>query len=591
MKRIKKPISILLSLMMVVGLFSIVPITASAEIVTDENFKYRASGNVYTIENEAGWQTFCENVKRGESFSGKTVKLSDNIGTKENPVTISAGSYYRYPFSGTFNGSDWTMYFEGSPDDPVPFPYLAGSQGAPASVSYLKVFTTTAASDVNTVAGLVGYTAGYAEVEKCSANVNLETSTGTNNPSNLYTAGLISQTEGNLTVRRCIVWGEMSTNGMNASGLVGIVNGTADIENCKSAVTIKSSVGGEGRHGGLVGMTGQTGAVNLTGCLFNGKLLTTGSVDTGNCGGIVGWMNKSSTITDCVYAPDHILKGEKEVVAGGGEFPSGPLYTGKAAAVNNCYYTRPFGSAEDQGRRAYNISARREVTLSLSGEVKDYNVSYITYYATGFNADGSYYACEGDEVTLTLDHTTPTGYSFSGYTASAGTLENGVLTMPAADVEIGASFVKNDYGITVAETEHGSVTAPATAHYRDTVTLNLQPDAHYALTAVTVTDADGNEIEVTDNQFIMPASAVNVSATFDDAYPITVAAATHGTVTAPATARYNDTVTLNIQPDENYELKSLTVTDAGSVSLIATSSLAQPRWRARGVWKGGFAAR
>lgn len=137
-----------------------------------------------------------------------------------------------------------------------------------------------------------------------------------------------------------------------------------------SDVTLNSSVGGEGRHGGLVG---QTGAVNITGCVFSGKMLTTGSIDTGSCGGIIGMSNKNCTITDCVYDPAPIESDEKEVAAGSGEFPSGTFYTGKAAAVTNCYYTRTLGTA--QGKQAYAITEGENVTIVLSGTETDEDVA------------------------------------------------------------------------------------------------------------------------------------------------------------------------------------------------------------------------
>ncbi len=74
------------------------------------------------------------------------------------------------------------------------------------------------------------------------------------------------------------------------------------------------------------------------------------------------------------------------------------------------------------------------------------------------------------------------------------------------------------HNVVVAESSNGSVAASATkARANDTVTLTVTPAAGYQLKALTVTDADKKDITVTDNAFVMPASDVTVSATFEAA--------------------------------------------------------------------------
>ena len=70
--------------------------------------------------------------------------------------------------------------------------------------------------------------------------------------------------------------------------------------------------------------------------------------------------------------------------------------------------------------------------------------------------------------------------------------------------------------LTFADAPHGKITADKTGTVvqGETVTLTVTPDADCSLKSLTVTDADGNEIEVTDNQFTMPDTAVTVTAVF-----------------------------------------------------------------------------
>ena len=76
------------------------------------------------------------------------------------------------------------------------------------------------------------------------------------------------------------------------------------------------------------------------------------------------------------------------------------------------------------------------------------------------------------------------------------------------------------YAINVESAENGTVTmTPKTAARGVTVTLTVEPDKGYTLETLTVTDKNGNEIELTNKgdgkyTFTMPASKVTVKATF-----------------------------------------------------------------------------
>ncbi|MBR1533088.1 MAG: dockerin type I repeat-containing protein, partial [Ruminococcus sp.] len=78
------------------------------------------------------------------------------------------------------------------------------------------------------------------------------------------------------------------------------------------------------------------------------------------------------------------------------------------------------------------------------------------------------------------------------------------------------------YTITIADTVNGTVTSDLlTAEEGVEITLTVAPDEHYALYSLTVTDAEDNEIELTeDYHFTMPASDVTVTAKFGYTYII-----------------------------------------------------------------------
>ena len=71
------------------------------------------------------------------------------------------------------------------------------------------------------------------------------------------------------------------------------------------------------------------------------------------------------------------------------------------------------------------------------------------------------------------------------------------------------------YSITLNSTEHGNISANVVqAIEEQTITLSAEPEEAYLLYSWTVTDGNGNAVNVTENQFEMPASNVTVSATF-----------------------------------------------------------------------------
>ena len=222
-------------------------------------------GDVYTIHSAQGWDMFCNMLAGGESFSGKTVTLADNI-----TVTRSAGSSSK-PFCGNFDGGGKTLTFTTTATDNYCAPFVGvkgGSTAATATtISNVNVVTTITATDFRHMAGLIALQWGHVKVIGCTANVSINSNVGTNNPADLYAVALVSQASssdnGTLTITGCATSGTISTNGKYAAGLVGIVQGTATISDCLSSVTINSSFNGDGHHSGIIAaLTGTASTTN-----------------------------------------------------------------------------------------------------------------------------------------------------------------------------------------------------------------------------------------------------------------------------------------------------------------------------------------
>ena len=123
---------------------------------------------------------------------------------------------------------------------------------------------------------------------------------------------------------------------------------------CQSSVTINSSKSGDGTHGGLVADS-YTGTLDISNCLFDGKLLGT---TTTSCGGFVGW-HKSGTlnISNSLFAPTQVtLKG-------------GVIFArNSATALTNCYYISDWSAATVQGTNAGSMTAAALVTALNNGD-------------------------------------------------------------------------------------------------------------------------------------------------------------------------------------------------------------------------------
>ncbi len=75
--------------------------------------------------------------------------------------------------------------------------------------------------------------------------------------------------------------------------------------------------------------------------------------------------------------------------------------------------------------------------------------------------------------------------------------------------------------IDVPTIDHGRIIVPSNALAGETVTIEVKPDKGFTLSELTVLDANGNKIPVTNNTFVMGTSKVTVLATFTPENPNT----------------------------------------------------------------------
>ena len=169
-------------------------------------------------------------------------------------------------------------------------------------------------------------------------------------------------------------------------------------------------------------------------------------------------------------------------------------------------------------------------------EITGHQVAVIGSYA---NETGAGEYAEGAKVSISAG--SRSGYTFSGWTSSDVTFRDAssadtTFIMPNQNVTVTANWTKNSsssgshssgssssnktYAPSVDSAENGDVTVtPKNPAKGDTVTITVKPDSDYEIGTVTVKDADGNTIKVTDKgngiyTFTQPTSKVTVSVSF-----------------------------------------------------------------------------
>ena len=112
---------------------------------------------------------------------------------------------------------------------------------------------------------------------------------------------------GNASIYNLHTDGFINAGGKFAAGLVGGVaaNSTVFIGNCRSSVSISSSINGDATNGGFVGVVRGGSNVTFNNCQFDG------SFKGDNChsnGGFVGYFapNNTGTFNNCLFSPDHL---------------------------------------------------------------------------------------------------------------------------------------------------------------------------------------------------------------------------------------------------------------------------------------------
>ena len=360
------------------------------------------NGNTYTINTAEGWNEFCDLLAGGTSFTGKTVKLGNDIS-----VTRMAGSE-GHEFTGTFDGDGHTLTVS------------YGSANQRISEQYAAPFR--------------------------------------------YAGGLyIDGKSYSCTIKNMRVAGTIYTSAKYAAGFVGFnnTNGYISLENCRSSVVINSSINGDGTHGGFVARRQGYYTLYIRGCVFDGEFR--GS-NTTSWGGFVGWRNSGSVyMYHSVFAPSavEINKAESATFCRNGDnsccyfrcyytedINDGTNFTGQGKRMRSI----TAGTDVTVGLVGY-------TTYYDVSDITNYGSIYSS--EPGLKYGNTCYASSGEEVSITLSANRPGSIFYGSYTASNGGTLSGnatdgwTLTMPDANVTINGNWVDpNDISVNGTETEY-----------------------------------------------------------------------------------------------------------------------------------------
>ena len=356
---------------------------------------YSPGNNTYEIATTTDLDLLAGYVNFGNNCQGLTFKQTANITfTHSDDWNNSSSTENNYtaigtegnPFQGTYDGQNHTIsgirIYKGGDSN------SDGRQGIFGVVSTDGTVKRVNLADAritgrDEVGGIVGKTF-RATIEDCT--VGADVCIHTVMISTYYHGGIVGYNQS--AVRRCI---------------------------SRATLTVKNGLTYCNRYGGIVGTNSNRGTV--TDCIAVGAVIP----DVEGRGAIVGYNNNCTLIRnyyrDCKVASNNVTPSG----VGMGTSQSGTTTSDVDGAQPLFALTLPD-----------NVTTDRTASATLPGTGNK-------TYTTGADINGTPYYCQGGNVTLVYNNL-PEGYR-ANYTATGGTINGNILTMPAANVTVTVALV------------------------------------------------------------------------------------------------------------------------------------------------------
>lgn len=313
------------------------PTTANGSWTEENNYNTswydnNQSATEFTLNDAADLAGLAVLVNGGNTFAGKTITLKagetfDLSAHTWTPIGTSSSM-----FAGTFDGSGATITGLTILD-------ASGYNGLFAFVNSATIknakltdgYISLSSNRYTRVGGIVCYVAGTTMIENCSFGGTIDASDGSSKEYNNI-GGIVGQTYSEVIIKDCRTDGTIFGNGYYMGGIVGCAGGTSaginvTITDCTNETEIRPAACTA--VGGIIGYSGITGILTVTACVNNEDITPTVSAtnlggivgringaasaaitgckntaaltsgNSANMGGIVGYSNQSTTITDC----------------------------------------------------------------------------------------------------------------------------------------------------------------------------------------------------------------------------------------------------------------------------------------------------
>ena len=172
----------------------------------------------YLISSADDWNTFVTNVSNGISFSGKVIKLTNDISVSNMAGSYQADDNYQ-PFSGIFDGDDHTLTINVSNQSRFAAPFKCVSGAIIKNLRTTGTIDGTGNADGKLLAGIIGVSFGNTTITGCRSSVTLTTDFG----EDAALAGIVAGTKGgNLTIEGCVFDGSMTgSSNTRCAGIAG----------------------------------------------------------------------------------------------------------------------------------------------------------------------------------------------------------------------------------------------------------------------------------------------------------------------------------------------------------------------------------
>ena len=490
------------------------------QIANEEQLRYLA----YSINSDVSWSGVHFKQTADITLNGEWLPIGWVLNAEVNgkKTTVAA-----YPFRGNYDGGNFTITgltigTAEQPKDQVASGLFGFTDGAYANIGNAKPFGSEQVVRLS-------------NIHLKDIRINVKTRYET------FTGGLVGNGQNGIYIDNCSVTGTINAEttesfaragGLSAYLLRGAVtNSWTDVD--VNAVTDSNHV----YAGGFYGMDNRVTTLN---CYALGDV--TGNSTNNNKVHIGGFAGQAGGVHVNCYAAGDVVSLKSTTDVG--------IISGRSSGINidyHVYYNTEATlrqGATTEAAKAVGVvttnAVKKDVTGKTAAELK------TKAFAGQLNANIAKAALDADISEIDAKLANPgSGLSQANYYLGNGlsswTVKDGVVTFgkvedggnenPGSDGDnsgsgsgsSGSSISGSNNSVTAPSTSGGSVTVSTkNASAGSKVTITVKPESGYVLGGLTVTDANGNQLKLTDNgdgtyTFTMPSSKVTVNADFEKA--------------------------------------------------------------------------